>query len=103
MTVVLRIAIIVLLIAAVLPAVAGACPNCKDASSDAETPGGSASLGRGFYWSILLMVAAPFTVIGTFAITLLRARRKRARDAEGQHALSRPVAAFGTERPGARV
>jgi hypothetical protein len=59
-----------------LPAVAGACPNCKDASSDADTPGGSANLGRGFFWSILLMLAAPFTLVGGVAVVILRNRRR---------------------------
>jgi heme/copper-type cytochrome/quinol oxidase subunit 2 len=103
MNLVVRIAVLILLAALLLPAVAAACPNCKDASSDAETPGGSASLGRGFYWSILLMVAAPFTVIGAFAITLLRARRRRTRDAEGPLARTRPAVPLGPDTPGARV
>jgi heme/copper-type cytochrome/quinol oxidase subunit 2 len=101
MSLVARIAVLILLAVLLLPAVVAACPDCKDASSDAETPGGSASLGRGFYWSILLMLAAPFTVIGTFAVTLLRARRRRAREGEGP--LSRPADAFDIETRGAGV
>ena len=72
-----RIALILLLAAVLAPAIAGACPNCKDATSDAETPGGSANLGRGFFWSILLMVAAPFTVVGSVAVVILRNRRRQ--------------------------
>ena len=71
-----RIVVLLLLAAVLAPAIAGACPNCKDATSDAETPGGSANLGRGFFWSILLMVAAPFTVVGSVAVVILRKRRR---------------------------
>ena len=71
------IAIIVVLAAVVFPAVAGACPLCKEASSDADTPGGTTSLGLGFYYSILLMVAAPFLVAGTLAFAIVRSRRRR--------------------------
>ena len=80
MSTAVRIAVLVLIAAALLPAVAGACPTCKDATSDAETPGGSADLGRGFFWSILLMLAAPFSVIGGGAFAIVRARRRRARE-----------------------
>jgi hypothetical protein len=66
-----------LAVAVLLPAIAGACPNCKDASSDADTPGGSADLGRGFFWSILLMIAAPFTAVGGLAAVILRKRRRQ--------------------------
>ena len=72
-----RIAVVLLLAAVLAPAIAAACPNCKDATSDAETPGGSANLGRGFFWSILLMVAAPFTVVGSVAVVILRNRRRQ--------------------------
>lgn len=72
-----RVALVLLLAAVLAPAIAGACPNCKDATSDTETPGGSANLGRGFFWSILLMVAAPFTVVGSVAVVILRNRRRQ--------------------------
>ena len=73
------VGILLLLTALLLPAAAAACPDCKDAASDAETPGGSANLGRGFYWSILLMLAAPFSIIGTVGFLILRSRRRQAR------------------------
>ena len=40
-----------------LPAIAAACPNCKDALGD-----GAAT---GFYWSTLFLIGAPFVVFGT--------------------------------------
>ncbi len=71
-----RVAAILVLAALLLPALAAACPLCKDATPDAETPGGSASLGRGFYYSILLMIAAPWTAVGTVAFLIFRRRRR---------------------------
>lgn len=69
-----RVAAVLLLAALLLPALAAACPLCKEA--EADTPGGSASLGRGFYYSILLMIAAPWTAVGTVAFLIFRKRRR---------------------------
>lgn len=71
-----RVAALLLLAALLLPALAAACPLCKDA--EADTPGGSASLGRGFYYSILLMIAVPWTAVGTVAFLIFRRRREQA-------------------------
>lgn len=71
-----RVAAVFLLAVLVLPALLSACPLCKDATPDAEYPGGSASLGRGFYYSILLMIAVPWTAVGTVAFLIFRRRRR---------------------------
>lgn len=71
-----RVAAVFLLAALLLPALLAACPLCKEATPDAETPGGSASLGRGFYYSILLMIATPWTAVGTVAFLIFRRRRR---------------------------
>lgn len=65
-----------LAIAVLLPAVLSACPLCKDAVSDGDYPGGGASLGLGFYYSILLMVSAPFAIVGLLFYRITRARRR---------------------------
>lgn len=65
---------ILVLAALLLPALLSACPLCKEATAD--TPGGSASLGRGFYYSILLMIAVPWTAVGTVAFLIFRRRRR---------------------------
>jgi hypothetical protein len=70
----LWIAAAALLIAILLPAIAAACPLCKDAASNADKPGQS-DVWRGMYWSILLMVAAPFTMVGALIVAVRRARR----------------------------
>jgi hypothetical protein len=69
-----RVAVILVLAALLLPALLSACPLCKEA--EADTPGGSASLGRGFYYSILLMIAVPWTAVGTVAFLIFRKRRQ---------------------------
>jgi heme/copper-type cytochrome/quinol oxidase subunit 2 len=81
----LRIAALVLLVAILVPALAAACPLCKEAASDADKPG-SASMWRGMYWSILLMVSMPFAMVGGLVLMVVRARRRR------EAALPRPPA-----------
>lgn len=71
-----RILLILVLVSVLLPALAGACPLCKDAKSDTDYAGGSASLPKGFYYSILLMVSAPFAVVGGLALRIVYARRR---------------------------
>ncbi|HSS44471.1 MAG TPA: hypothetical protein VLO07_03935 [Thermoanaerobaculia bacterium] len=71
-----RVLLVVFLAAVLLPALASACPLCKDAKSDTDYPGGTASLPKGFYYSILLMVSAPFLVVGGLAFRIYLARRR---------------------------
>ena len=70
----LWIAAVLLVLAVVLPSVASACPNCVGAASNADKPGQS-DVWRGMYWSILLMVAAPFTMVTALIVAVRRARR----------------------------
>jgi hypothetical protein len=47
------------------PAVsASACPMCKAALANSE---GGGDLVSGFFWSILFMMAMPFTILGSFS------------------------------------
>ena len=71
-----RILLAAILVALLLPALVSACPLCKDAKSNTDYPGGSASLPKGFYYSILLMVSAPFVVMGGLALRIYLARRR---------------------------
>ncbi len=71
----LWIVAVVLLVAFVLPAVAAACPLCKEAASATEKPG-QAGVWRGMYWSILLMVSAPFAMVAGMIVAVRRARRR---------------------------
>jgi hypothetical protein len=70
----LRVAALVIVAAVVFTALASACPLCKEA--EADTPGGTVGFGRGIYYSILLMIAVPWTAVGTVAFLIFRKRRR---------------------------
>jgi len=71
-----RILLVLVLAAVLLPSLMSACPLCKDAKSDTDYPGGSASLPKGFYYSILLMVSAPFVVVGGLVMKIYVTRKR---------------------------
>ena len=54
---------LVLVVAVLVPALAAACPLCSEAASNADQAGQN-KMWRGMYWSILLMVAVPFAMVG---------------------------------------
>ncbi|MFM8734482.1 MAG: hypothetical protein ACKOC8_04725 [Pirellulales bacterium] len=63
-----------------LAADAWGCPNCKDAVNTSDPEG--LNIARGYFYSILLMLAMPFTLAGTFGAYVWREmRRQRAREA----------------------
>jgi hypothetical protein len=49
---------------------ARACPNCKEAV--AAQPSEVASMKAGYNWSVLFMMAMPFTLLGTGALMIAR-------------------------------
>jgi heme/copper-type cytochrome/quinol oxidase subunit 2 len=65
---------LLLLLTVLLPALASACPLCKEADDGASTGGG---VWRGMYWSILLMIGMPFSMLGVMVLMIVRARRRR--------------------------
>ncbi|HEY7112968.1 MAG TPA: hypothetical protein VIA45_08550 [Thermoanaerobaculia bacterium] len=70
--------VVAALLLIVLPIVLSACPLCKDNLEDQAKMGGAPNeLGRGFYYSILLMVSAPFLMVGFLALKIYRTRRLR--------------------------
>lgn len=100
----LRVVLLLLLVAAVLPAVAGACPLCKDAKSDSDYAGGTASLPSGFYYSIVFMVCAPFLVVGGLITRIVLTRRRLARAGASVHAAAvRPGPLLAAGSPESRV
>ena len=71
-----RIVLIVALLLLFAGPVAEACPGCKDALSENDPQ--HARMVRGYFWSILFMMAMPFTIAGTFGTFFyLEVRRKR--------------------------
>jgi hypothetical protein len=51
-----------------------ACPNCKEAVSASE--GQVASMSSGYNWSVLFMLAVPFSMLGTGAFMVRRAVKR---------------------------
>src|SRR5437763_977959 len=51
-----------------------ACPNCKEAV--AAQPSEVARMKNGYNWSVLFMVAMPFTLFGTGAFMVARAVKR---------------------------
>jgi hypothetical protein len=71
-----RVLAVVLLVAVLVPALAAACPLCKEAASNTEQPG-QTGMWRGMYWSILLMVGMPFTMVGAMVVAVRRAKKRQ--------------------------
>ena len=70
------LAVVVLLTAAD----AWGCPNCKDGVNTSDPQG--LNMARGYFYSILLMLAMPFTLAGSFAAYVCREMRRQKRMAE---------------------
>ena len=62
------------IVLAALVAPASACPNCKEAVANQD--GNASRLADGYSWSILLMMAMPFTLLGTGTFLVTRAVRR---------------------------
>jgi hypothetical protein len=70
--------VVAALLLVILPVVLSACPLCKDNLEDQAKMGGAPNeLGRGFYYSILLMVSAPFLLVGGLVLKIYKAKRLR--------------------------
>ena len=55
------------------------CPTCKDGLQAADSEG--ANIARGYFYSILLMIAMPFTLAGSFGLYVWREMRRQQRAA----------------------
>jgi len=51
-----------------------ACPNCKEAVSASTSE--VASMSHGYNWSVLFMLAVPFSLVGTGAVMIRRAAQR---------------------------
>ena len=51
-----------------------ACPNCKEAVS--AQPSEMAGMARGYNWSVMVMLAVPFTLLGTGTLMVVRAAKQ---------------------------
>ena len=89
-----KVLVVAMVALALLPALLSACPLCKDALED-KTTGAPNQLGAGFYYSILLMVSAPFLAVGVVFFRIYRTRRRER--------LETPVAADAAPLPAPRL
>jgi hypothetical protein len=62
-------------IACLVAADAFGCPNCKDGIAATDPEG--ANIARGYLYSILLMLAMPFTLVGSFGVYVWREMRRQ--------------------------
>ena len=67
------------------------CAMCRTALGGSEDP-----VARGFFWSILFLMSAPYTILGSVGGWFLYRYLRRARDENG------PGMAYG-EEPGGRT
>ncbi len=51
------------------------CPTCKDSLADGDAA--AANLARGYFYSILLMLAMPFTLAGSLGLYVWREMRRQ--------------------------
>lgn len=72
----LRTAFLGLFLGLALSAPVKACPNCKEAV--AAQPSEVASMARGYNWSVMLMLAVPFSLFSTGTIMVTRAVKRGA-------------------------
>lgn len=54
------------------------CPTCKDAVAGSDPEG--MNLARGYFYSILLMLAMPFTLVSSFGAYVWREMRRQERE-----------------------
>ena len=92
-----RVFVVACLLSAVLVAAdAFGCPTCKDgiAATDAE----GANLARGYFYSILLMLAMPLTLVSSFGAYVWREMRRQQRQS-GPHGDGQSFVAVDETRP----
>ena len=78
-----KICLFVLIAVIAVGSDAWGCPTCKDGLQAADSEG--ANIARGYFYSILLMIAMPFTLAGSFGLYVWRETRRQ------QHAESSGV------------
>ena len=53
------------------------CPTCKDGVAESDPEG--MNIARGYFYSILIMLAMPLTLVGSFGIYVWREMRRQER------------------------
>ena len=84
--------LLVLIVTIAVGSDAWGCPTCKDGLQAADSEG--ANIARGYFYSILLMIAMPFTLAGSFGLYVWREMRRQ-QHAEGSDATNIVVPVTG--------
>lgn len=71
-------------VAAILAGEAVGCPTCKDTLAEGDSS--AANIARGYAYSIVIMLAMPFMLAGSFGLYVWREMRRQ-RSAVDQHPL----------------
>ncbi|MSR26504.1 MAG: hypothetical protein EXS06_05730 [Planctomycetaceae bacterium] len=71
-------AIVAILLLVLVAGEALGCPTCKDGVAESDPEG--MNLARGYFYSILIMLAMPFTLAGSFGAYVWREMRRQERD-----------------------
>ncbi|MGH9442319.1 MAG: hypothetical protein ACRD16_08580 [Thermoanaerobaculia bacterium] len=66
---------------------ATACPLCADNLADDVTGNQTSALGRGFFWSIILMITIQFALVAIVTYKIVQARKRASRNPSGLHAV----------------
>ena len=69
-----RVIALIVVLAALSPVTARACPNCKEAVS--AQPSELQGIARGYNYSVMFMLAVPFGLVGAGAFFVTRAARR---------------------------
>ncbi|MCY3017152.1 MAG: hypothetical protein NT171_20980 [Planctomycetota bacterium] len=82
--------IVVILLLVLVAGEALGCPTCKDGVAESDPEG--MNLARGYFYSILIMLAMPFTLAGSFGAYVWREMRRQERDRlEGHDTATTPT------------
>jgi heme/copper-type cytochrome/quinol oxidase subunit 2 len=81
--------LLVMVVVVTVASVAEACPSCERAL--AQNNPAQNRVAQGYFWSILFMMAMPFTIVGTFGTCAYFQIRRARSDAEKRAELEGPV------------
>jgi hypothetical protein len=81
--------LVAILLVVLIAGEAFGCPTCKDGVAESDPEG--MNLARGYFYSILIMLAMPFTLAGSFGAYVWREMRRQERARlEGRDAPTNP-------------
>ncbi len=82
---ILRPLVLALVVGCALMSSAVACPNCKEGMNSKDPH--KTNIAKGYYYSVLWMLAAPSTILTGWGLAIYRAVNKAKRENEANGAL----------------